>query len=105
MNSVRMTQATALILTAVVAGNAYGFDIMDVTGLASGTIYPALRRLEKAGYLRSRWERQGVADHEGRPRRRFYELTALGAGAVPLAEQRLTDTRAVLERSLGRQRG
>jgi DNA-binding PadR family transcriptional regulator len=100
-----MTQATALILKSVVAGYAYGFDIMDVTGLPSGTIYPALRRLEKAGYLRSRWEGQRVADQEGRPRRKLYELTPLGAEAVPMADERLAAARALLDRPLGRERG
>ncbi len=105
MTSVRMTQATALILKAVVAGYAYGFDIMDVTGLPSGTIYPALRRLEGAGYLSSRWERQASAEEEGRPRRKFYELTSLGAGVLSLADRKLAEARALLEIPLGREHG
>ena len=36
----------ALILQALDNGYYYGFDIMDVTGLPSGTVYPALRRME-----------------------------------------------------------
>ena len=36
----------AVILQALENGYQYGFDIMDVTGLPSGTVYPALRRLE-----------------------------------------------------------
>ena len=38
---------------------------MHATGLTSGTVYPALDRLESAGYLRSKWEADG-----GRARRR-----------------------------------
>ena len=46
---------------------------------AEGTVYPALHRLEGRGLLRSSW-----SDVEGR-RRRVYELTTKGRGA--LAEQ------------------
>ena len=34
------------VLQALARGYRFGFDIMEVTGLPSGTIYPALRRLE-----------------------------------------------------------
>ena len=44
-----LTYSTALALEALAAGRSYGFDIMDVTGLPSGTVYPLLRRLERAG--------------------------------------------------------
>lgn len=101
MTAVRMTHATALILKAVAAGYAYGFDIMDVTGLPSGTIYPALRRLERVDYLRSRWEEQARADEEGRPKRKFYEITALGSKVVPQAESRLAVARALLDAPIG----
>ena len=43
--------AAAVILQALDNGYKYGFDIMDVTGLPSGTVYPALRRLEDNGYV------------------------------------------------------
>ena len=48
MDSVRMTQVTALVLRAVAAGHRYGFDVMEACALPSGTVYPALRRLEGA---------------------------------------------------------
>ena len=55
-----------------------GAEISRATKLASGTLYPILFRLERAGWLESRWE---VEDPKalGRPRRRFYRVTALGA--------------------------
>ena len=55
-----------------------GAEISRVTKLASGTLYPILYRLERAGWLEGRWE---VDDPKalGRPRRRFYQVTALGA--------------------------
>jgi DNA-binding PadR family transcriptional regulator len=55
----------------------YGLDLMQHTGLASGTLYPILVRLERAGWLSSQWEDiDPVA--EGRPSRRYYRMTPLG---------------------------
>ena len=48
---------------------------------AYGTLYKALERLERAGYLESRWEDPHAAASDGRPRRRFYRVTAVGEGA------------------------
>lgn len=57
---------------------------------AYGTLYKALDRLERAGYLQSRWEDPHAAARDGRPRRRFYRLTLAGEGALEraLADQR-----------------
>ena len=96
MKSVRMTQVTALVLRAVSAGYRYGFDVMAACELPSGTAYPALRRLEKASLLRSRWERADEAHAEGRPKRRIYELTAAGADALSEAERKLSEARRLL---------
>ena len=74
----RLTYPTALVLHALADGRHHGFDIMDATGLPSGTVYPILRRLESEGCVRSRWEKEGVARKEQRPPRRYYELTAGG---------------------------
>jgi DNA-binding PadR family transcriptional regulator len=49
---------------------------------ARGTLYKALDRLERRGYLRSRWEDADIAMAEGRPRRRLYEVTAAGEAAL-----------------------
>jgi DNA-binding PadR family transcriptional regulator len=73
-----VTYTTALVLEAIAAGYHYGFDVMDATGLPSGTVYPALRRLEDEGCVRSRWERAALAHDEGRPPRRYYEITGSG---------------------------
>jgi len=96
MAAFRMTQVTALVLRAVAAGHAHGFDVMEACGLPSGTTYPALRRLEKAGLLRSRWEKAELAHAEGRPRRRTYELTGEGRKALSEAEAKLAEVRRVL---------
>ena len=55
-----------------------GADIARSTHLASGTLYPILLRLEEAGWAESRWE-SGDPRDLGRPRRRFYKVTGIGA--------------------------
>ena len=74
----RLTYPTALVLQALLDGHHHGFDVMEATGLASGTVYPILRRLDAEGCVRSRWEKEGQARKEQRPPRRYYELTAGG---------------------------
>ena len=80
---------TALfILQALAQGYRFGFDIMEVTKLPSGTIYPALRRLEALALVSSDWEKDLKARKEGRPRRRYYQLTAAGRQHLGEAEAR-----------------
>jgi DNA-binding PadR family transcriptional regulator len=52
---------------------------------AHGTLYKALDRLEKAGFLASEWEDPVVAAGQNRPRRRFYRVTAAGEAALATA--------------------
>jgi len=49
---------------------------------AYGTLYKALGRLNKAGFLESNWEDPQIAADEGRPRRRFYSVTLAGQNAL-----------------------
>ena len=83
-----LSYTMALTLQAIENGYGYGFDIMAVTGLASGTVYPALRRLENADYVVSKWERQSIAQAEQRPPRKYYEVTKAGRTALAEARQR-----------------
>lgn len=78
MRKPNLTFPTGLVLEAITRGCRYGFDIMDATGLPGGTVYAALRRLEAAGCLTSRWEALEVAETEGRPPRCYYRLTPAG---------------------------
>lgn len=80
----RMTLQVRLVLQAFLhAPDAplYGLEVVEATGLLPGTIYPILARLEQAGWLVSEWE---VVDEQaaGRPRRRYYRLTADGVAAA-----------------------
>jgi PadR family transcriptional regulator PadR len=83
-----LSHSAAVILQAVANGYQYGFDIMDVTGLPSGSVYPALRRMEQVGLIDSKWEREGLAQDEGRPPRRYYEVTQAGTDALAAALKR-----------------
>jgi DNA-binding PadR family transcriptional regulator len=79
-----LSLAATTILNAVANGYSFGFDIVDITGMPGGTVYPALRRLEEAGYVTSEWEAAQVAHADSRPRRKYYEITK--AGGEMLAE-------------------
>ena len=96
MQARSLSYAATAVLEAVAQGHQYGFDVIAVTGLASGTVYPALRRLEDAGYVESHWEDQRVAQREVRPVRKYYEVTESGQAALAAALLRY--------RALGRRR-
>ncbi len=80
--------SATVVLQAVGHGYGYGFDIMDATGLPSGTVYPALRRMEEAGLVASRWELHAIAQKEQRPARKYYELSRSGQRALADASSR-----------------
>lgn len=72
----RLTPALRDVLTCLLAANdeVWGFNLATLSGRPRGTVYPTLERLERSGFVSSRWE-----EGEGRgPRRRFYQLTAEG---------------------------
>ena len=93
---IKLTFATGVVLQAIARGHSYGFEIMDASGLPDGTVYPALRRLEQAGMLASRWEDQEAAHAERRPARRHYRLTAEGRRALAGALERFPGLHAVV---------
>jgi DNA-binding MarR family transcriptional regulator len=87
----KLSHTSALILQAIYCGcglikaihtdwssGVYGYSLMETTGLPSGTVYPALRRLEREGLISSHRERQSIADAEQRPPRKYYKLTTVG---------------------------
>lgn len=85
---VTLSYTGLFVLQALAQGYRFGFDIMDVTRLPSGTVYPALRRLETLGLVRSDWETDKDARDNARPRRRYYELTKTGRAQLVEAESR-----------------
>jgi PadR family transcriptional regulator PadR len=79
-NNVRLSSPTLKVLKLLIErpleGRA-GADISRALGIASGTLYPLLARLESAGWLNSEWENIEPSE-TGRPRRRFYKLSGHG---------------------------
>ncbi|MEV0002966.1 PadR family transcriptional regulator [Micromonospora sp. NPDC050980] len=69
----------------------YGLDLMRLTGLPSGTLYPVLHRLRSAAWLAADWEDVDPVA-AGRPARRYYRLTGEGIRAARLA---LAEVRAL----------
>lgn len=94
-NSVRMTYAAAMVLQALDRGFRHGFDIIDATGLRSGTVYPLLRRFEDAGLVASEWEPVETARAENRPPRKYYELTDSADPMLRVARERFPALSAV----------
>jgi PadR family transcriptional regulator PadR len=78
----QLSYTAVSVLHAIAAGIRYGFDIMDRTELPSGTVYPALSRLERDGFVRSHWEDPVKAHGDRRPPRRYYRITAQGERAL-----------------------
>jgi PadR family transcriptional regulator, regulatory protein PadR len=83
-----ITYPTTLVLHAIAQGAQYGFEIADRTGLKTGTVYPALRRLDTLGFVNSSWEPEKIARREQRPARRYYEITRAGIAALDVAIKR-----------------
>src|SRR5213083_502550 len=88
MGGTYLSFSSTVILQAVASGYQYGFDIMEMTGLPSGTVYPALRRLEDMGHVTSNWEKHEIAQRELRPPRKYYEVTDDGDEALAEAVKR-----------------
>jgi PadR family transcriptional regulator PadR len=74
----RLTRSTTRTLLAFLEAPRswrYGYELMKVADLSSGTLYPLLARLAEDGWLESRWEE---SEHAGKPARQLYRLTATG---------------------------
>jgi DNA-binding PadR family transcriptional regulator len=87
----RITGPTLKVLGALLASprdELSGAEIGRTARLASGTLYPILLRLEGAGWLQSRWEREEPSEL-GRPRKRLYRVTAIGAEKARAAHKDL----------------
>jgi PadR family transcriptional regulator PadR len=84
----------------------HGYELAKVLRRASdarlltayGTLYRALGRLEKMGFLESRWEDPAISARENRPGRRLYTLTAAGATATRQALNEQSGAAAALRK-------
>jgi PadR family transcriptional regulator len=84
-----LSVAALTVLHAFAQGTAHGFDIIDTIGLPGGTVYPALSRLERDGFVSSSWEDVHIARADHRPPRRYYRATPLGVRTLNEALGRL----------------
>jgi len=78
-----------LVLQALSSGCRYGFEVMALTGLSGGTVYPILRRFEVRRYVASSMESEDEAHADGRPARRLHAITGDGTGALAAARDEL----------------
>ncbi|GAB1691997.1 PadR family transcriptional regulator [Krasilnikovia sp. M28-CT-15] len=96
MAELRMTTPRLLVLQALLNDldtERYGLELAKEAGLEPGTIYPILVAFENVGWLTSRAEEIDV-HAEGRPRRRYYRLTAAGADAARAALDKAAQRRS-----------
>lgn len=87
-DAIKLSHTAAMILQTVDNGCSYGFDIMDATGLPSGTVYPALRRMETEGLVASSWESSKKAAAGQRPPRKYYRVTPAGSRVLGEVQKR-----------------
>ena len=99
-----MTTSVLKVMAALLVDPAlerYGLELMHEARLPSGTMYPILVRLERAGWVQSRWEELDPAA-EGRPNRRYYRLTAEGVVQARAEIELLQAQMARITRPAGR---
>jgi DNA-binding PadR family transcriptional regulator len=82
-----VVQALAFMLRK--GGECYGREIIQSTGMAPGTLYPILNRLEAAGVTEGHDETIDRAGFDGRAPRRYYRFTPAGADFARKALTRL----------------
>jgi PadR family transcriptional regulator, regulatory protein PadR len=90
------------VLTVLLGRELYGLEVLDELNpgrpikLRFGSLYPALNRLEKKGFVTWRWGDE--MDESGGARRKYYKVTGLGASALSAVQSyRL----ALAQRSMG----
>ena len=84
-----LTYKELLVLQALAEGCRYGFEVMSLTDLSAGTVYPILRRAEAERLVCSEMEDIEEARAGGHPRRRFHTITAQGYQALSTAREAL----------------
>jgi DNA-binding PadR family transcriptional regulator len=101
--AVKMTGPVQQVLKVMLEDPAvlqYGLEISKRADLETGTLYPVMARLEGVGWVESSWEDPDLSISEGRPRRRYYQLTQDGAEQARLALAEISGRRAKRRSSL-----
>jgi PadR family transcriptional regulator PadR len=94
-----------LILALISRREMYGYEIVaelratthGAIDLPEGTVYPALRRLERDGIVEGHWVEVGA----GSPRRRYYRLTLKGERALAEGREEWRQFRSAADSLLG----
>ncbi|MEM9772256.1 MAG: PadR family transcriptional regulator [Cyanobacteria bacterium P01_D01_bin.73] len=84
-----ISQTEEILLTVLYGQELYGVQIpqaiSEVSGgkrkVGMGTLYPTLHKLEKKGFISSRWGDES-REERGGARRRYYKLTGEGMAAL-----------------------
>jgi PadR family transcriptional regulator PadR len=94
-NRIELLQGTLdmLILKTLQWGSQHGYGIIqairvssnEVLQVETGSLYPALHRLERQGWLSSEWKQT-----ESKQRAKFYRLTAAGKKQLAAEQERWT---------------
>jgi transcriptional regulator len=94
-NRIELLQGTLdmLVLQTLSWGAQHGYGIVqvlqarsgDVLQVETGSLYPALHRMEKQGWIRSEWR-----STEHNQRAKYYELTAAGRAQLASEQERWT---------------
>ena len=93
-----------LVLRTLAGGTLHGYDIArwieqttgDVLRVEEGSLYPALHRMAKRGWLTAEWR-----ESPNRRRARYYALTAAGRRELARAESAWRAFARAVERVLG----
>lgn len=89
-----------ILLCCLVKGDTYGYELnRSISQKTSGrfelkdaTLYTALRRLERAGYITSYWG----TDKSGGPKRRYYSITDEGKNWLKQRQREWADMQELI---------
>jgi PadR family transcriptional regulator, regulatory protein PadR len=101
-DTIRLSAIEEDLLTVLLGRELYGLDILDQLnpgrpiGISFGSLYPALNRMEKKGFISWRWG--DVQDGSGGARRKYYKVTGLGSSVLYEVQQYRM---ALTQRALG----
>ena len=89
------------VLALIGRGETYGYELVGalaecgLPGIAEGTLYPPLMRLEKKGFIASMYRESEVG-----PRRKYYRITEAGTEEVGSFAEEFANLPTVVERAL-----
>ncbi len=80
LRETRLTPQTRAVLGALLGAGTWMYvrQVAEVTGLGGGSVQPILKRLERCGWVVSRWERVVSLRDLGRPARHYYRFSDQG---------------------------